>query len=380
MARVTERIPLLSNSPGTQRHLVVHRYGRPGSGPKAYLQASIHADETPGLLVLHHLTHLLDVAEDEGAVRGEIVLVPYANPIGLSQFLNGDHTGRYELGGGGNFNRNWPDLFQGLAARVQDRLGDDAAANVATVRAALRDGLAELPAATEMQAWRRALVGLAVDADLVLDVHCDSDALMHLFLIPDHWPGAAGLAAELGCHAVLLAADSGGGSFDECFSTPWTRLQAAIPERPIPAACLAGTIELRGYADVSDELAEGDARALFRSLQRMGYIAGDPGPAPEPLCEATSLEACDSLRVGAAGVLAYRVALGDRVEKGETVAWLVDPAAENPAEARQPIVSGTDGLVLSRKAHKYVVPGDSVAKIVGTEILSHRQGAYLLED
>ena len=49
-------------------------------------------------------------------------------------------------------------------------------------------------------------------------------------------------------------------------------------------------------------------------------------------------------------------------------------------QARRPIVSGTDGLVLSRRAHKYIAAGMSLTKVVGKEPLPERQGGYLLED
>ena len=42
--------------------------------------------------------------------------------------------------------------------------------------------------------------------------------------------------------------------------------------------------------------------------------------------------------------------------------------------------SRNNGLVLSRRQHKYVSAGQSIAKIVGTEVLDHRKDGYLLED
>ena len=48
-------------------------------------------------------------------------------------------------------------------------------------------------------------------------------------------------AEQLGCRAVLLAEDSGGGAFDECFSAPWSHLRAAFPDLPIPRACASGS-------------------------------------------------------------------------------------------------------------------------------------------
>ena len=55
-------------------------------------------------------------------------------------------------------------------------------------------------------------------------------------------------------------------------------------------------------------------------------------------------------------------------------------AGGTEAMSRAPILSGTDGFVLSRQTDKYVTRGDSIAKIVGTEVLAARKGAYLLED
>ena len=380
MSRQTERVRLAASRPGTERQLLLHRYGRPGDRPKAYLHAALHADETPGLLVLHHLIRRLDRAAEAGEITGEIVLLPYANPIGLDQFVNNTMTGRYELAGGGNFNRHWPDLLEPLDQRVAGRLTDEAADNVAAIRAALVELIAGRQPKTELEALRLALAREAADADLVLDLHCDDDALMHLYLLAVHWPEGAVLAAELGCRAVLLADDSGGGSFDECFASLFTRLAKRHPERPIPAACLAGTVELRGRADVSDSLAEADAGALARALQHHGLLAGDPGPAPPALCPATRLEACDVVPAPAAGVLSYSVELGQEVRKGDTIAWLIDPAAEDPAAGRQAIKARSDGLVLTRRAHKYVAAGMSVVKLVGKEPLDWRQEGQLMVD
>ncbi len=380
MTKQIERLSLAGASPGTRREILVHRYGSPGAAVgKAYLQASIHADETPALLVAHHLLRLLDKADRAGLIEGEILLVPTANPIGLDQFFNARHNGRYEAAGGGNFNRNWPDLVSGLGARVEGLLTGDADANIAVVRQALRDRVADLPEVDELQSLRKTLLGLACDADLVLDLHCDDEALMHLYLLARHWPEAADLAADLGCEAVLLADDSGGGPFDECCSTPWLRLAAANPELPIPPACLSGTVELRGRADVSDNLAKGDARALYHSLQRRGFIAGEAPPPPPAKCQATALGACEVVKAPASGVLAYCVEPGDEVRRGEVVAWLVDPTAEDPAEGRQAILSGTNGIVLSRRDKKYARAGWSIAKIVGEEPLESRHAGSLLE-
>jgi len=95
MTKQIERVELLGGSVGTSRHVVVHRYGQPGARPKAYLQASLHADEIPPMLVQHHLIRLLDEADAAGLIEGEILIVPVANPIGVGQLVNDVLSGRY---------------------------------------------------------------------------------------------------------------------------------------------------------------------------------------------------------------------------------------------------------------------------------------------
>ena len=94
---------------GSLRSVTSLHYGTPGRGEKAYLQASLHADELPGMLVMHHLMQSLAEAEAAGRVVGEIVLVPVANPIGLAQGLLHGRIGRFEAASGENFNRGYPD-------------------------------------------------------------------------------------------------------------------------------------------------------------------------------------------------------------------------------------------------------------------------------
>ena len=59
MPKNIERIPLLPHGPGAVRQLIVHRYGQPGARAKAYLQASLHADETPAMAEYRPFANLL---------------------------------------------------------------------------------------------------------------------------------------------------------------------------------------------------------------------------------------------------------------------------------------------------------------------------------
>ena len=80
----------IATEPGIASYqLTSFHYGAAGGGKKVYIQASLHADEVPAMLVAHVLRRELERLDAEGRVRGEIMLVPAANPIGLSQVVHG---------------------------------------------------------------------------------------------------------------------------------------------------------------------------------------------------------------------------------------------------------------------------------------------------
>ena len=149
---------------------------------RAYIQASLHADELPGLLVCHHLIKLLDVAAGEGRIKKQITIVPYANPVGLNQVIQGKHFGRFSLLSGINFNRNWLDVTEKVAKRLQVGEGpegreglrkDDSRWNTAVIRKALYEEASVVESNKAEVLWKRELYKKACTASIVLDLHCD---------------------------------------------------------------------------------------------------------------------------------------------------------------------------------------------------------------
>lgn len=375
-----ERIALMSAGPGTGRELKVIRYGKRESRPKVYLQAALHADEIPGLLVLHHLRRMLDDASVSGDVTGSVVLVPYANPIGLSQTINGKLVGRYALTGAGNFNRLYPDVTDEVKSAVSGRLGADVDKNVSSVRQAALEALAARRPLDDTDHLRLTLMSLACDADIVLDLHCDEEALLHVYTGTPLWPAISDLCAQLGSRATLLAMESGGNPFDEAVAGIWWRLADAFPDFALPPACCSATVELRGEFDVGDEIAVKDAENILAFLRRRGVVAGDPGPLPEPLCEATPLEGVDMIRAPVNGVVVHTRTLGSEVRAGDVVAVLVDPAADRADAARTEVRTRASGLLFTRRSARFARAGDVLCKVAGAAPLAHRVGGQLLSD
>lgn len=370
--------PLPCTSLGSARTVTSLHFGTPGARPKVYIQASLHADELPGMLVAHHLRQKLAAAEAQGAIRGEVVLVPVANPIGLAQRIDHRPMGRFELNTSENFNRGYPDLAQVAFDRVGPALGGDAAEDVRRVRQAVLDWLAEQTPVTELEGLRLALFRLAADADVVLDLHCDSEAVLHLYSETACWPALEPLARWLQAQTVLVADYGAGGQpFDEQLSGLWSqlaaRLSAAGRPVPLPQACASATVELRGEADVGHAWAARDADGIWRYLQHLGAVACDPGPMPDPACAPTPLAGSEPLKAPCPGVLVFLVDTGARLAPGDAVAEVIDPVTGHTTTLR----TAQGGVLYARARERYAPAGLTVAKVAGSQPVRH---GYLLSE
>jgi len=375
---ILQRHPLTGLTPGTSRELLSLHYGPADGTGKAVIQASLHADEVPGLLVAHHLRGRLADLEAQGRLLGEIVLLPFANPIGLAQRLLHVPMGRFDLASGENFNRHYPDLARSAVERLPAPLATDPVARLAQLREALRAACAALPAEDELKSLRKTLLGLAIDADVVLDLHCDNEAVLHLYSATPLRAEAEPLARLLGAHALLLADESGDEPFDEACSTIWARLEQRLRERDgdpceLPAACLAITVELRGETDVDHALAARDATAILDFLAVRGLISDPPRELPPLLHPATPLAGSVPVAVPHAGVVVWRCALGAVVQVGDVLADLVDPARGEMLQ----IASPAAGVFYARDIRRFVPAGTRIAKIAGREAV--RSGKLLSE-
>lgn len=324
------------------------------------------------MLVADHLRQAWDRIELQGEILGEVVMVPLANPIGLAQRLFGDLQGRFSFADGVNFNRQYRDVTDAIADRVNGRLSPtDAALNVALIRDEFRRVLGDWKPANESESLRKILMQLANDADFALDLHCDGEACMHIYsgerVRPALWP----LARLLGARAYLTADDSGDHPFDEGLARPWWELAKRFPDAAIPPACAAATIELRGQLDVNDMLAAADAAAVVAFARSAGVVGGSAGELPPPACSATPLAAVQPLKAPTAGLLVFQCDVGDVVERGERIAEVLDPLSGQ----RTAICAEVSGVLFARTMARFVTAGQRIAKVAGQQII--RSGPLL---
>ncbi len=212
------------NNNGDAVRVGAWRYAGDGSGPNVHLQAGVHADEIAGMLVLHLLMQRLHTAETQGRLKGNITVVPQANPLGIGQFRQGRILGRYHDATGHNFNR----AFDQSAAM-------------------------ERPS-TCVQQWQKKLVQLAAPADVMLDLHTDDEALPYLYVHRSFWPRGRELAAAMKMDVAIIWDDGGDGSFEERgYATeslrggwlrPWScagrAMSATVLPNRMPQGCTTG--------------------------------------------------------------------------------------------------------------------------------------------
>lgn len=360
----TQRIPLPAPAPGHDRYLTVHEFGE--GEHKAYLQAGLHADEWPGLLVLQHLMARLIELEQSGRVRKRIVIVPYANPIGLNQRLFGKLPGRFDAITGQNFNRGTAIDTENVIDRVSSRLSSDAVENDRTLRNALRDEVDAREPCYEFEWLHQTLLSLSIDATLVLDLHCDLDALPHVFYGDHQREQGARLADSLGFPIRLEEDVRGYVAYDGTHTQPWVSVSQATG-MPFNRPCFAATVELRGQKDVNDALARRDTEGILAFLEAEGFIT-DSGAEPQPQTGSTrtiDVAQVNVMQAPANGLVTYHRELGSVVEAGEHLADIV--VLDGYAPQRLPVTAPARGVLFSRTQDYLVYPGAILGMIACDE-------------
>jgi len=363
--------PLISPVLGTNRHIDSFHFGTPNTGKKIYIQASLHADELPGMLVAWKLKQQLIALEKQGYIQGEIVLVPMANPIGQNQHLMDLHLGRYELESGQNFNRDYLDTFETVCSQIENKLTSDPEENKLLIRAAIHEAVQNWQVDSEIHSQQKILQSLSCDADIIVDMHCDFEAVQHVYSTYYSWDCIAPLAHYLTSKANLLADITGGKPFDSAFDMVWQRLHACFGDI-IPKACQSVTLELCGQADVYHGKSDADAHALVNYLRHLDVITDQP---PDVLIDeaspATDLAAVEPLKSSMGGVLVLCCEVGEEVATGQLIAEVINPITDEieQIKATQP------GLLFSRTLRRTATAGMLVAHVAGKKTI---RSGYLL--
>ncbi|MDR6755095.1 putative deacylase [Mycoplana sp. BE70] len=325
------------DTPGIEWRIpVLHFVGTSATAPKVYIQAALHANELPGTALVHYLCERLRGAEAEGAILGDIVVVPQANPIGAAQSHFGEMQGRFDLASRTNFNRDFP-----------------------LVTLAERDSLlADLGGQTAVNRLKRSLLHMALGADLVLDLHCDDESVQYAYIDEAFWPEASDLASALAMEAVFLS-DGESTAFEEAVGYAFKRQGeeklARVPGR------LAVTVELRGRRDVYPDMAKADAHGLWRFLAARGAVRDETVRLADYTGPAVPLDNIEMVRAVEPGTVLFHKDIGDTVEADDLLATLItEPGA---ADGSVEIRAARAGFIATRTSDRFVRSGGDLMKI-----------------
>lgn len=322
---IIERFSLKSDTLGQELFLSVFRFRGSGNGRAVYIQAALHSHELPGTVALDRLIPVLEAAESDGRLMGNVTLVPHANPIGLAQGIFGETLGRFDLNGRVNFNRSFP-----------------------------KENLEKLSGRPAAEQLKSVLLALAEKADVVLDLHCDDEGPIYLYVFKRQIEDGLRLANAMKATVILTDTRDDPISFDLAVGARWSAENCEGDAR------FAATIELRGLVDVSPEYAQQDADGLYRYLVDIGTVI-DELPAINPV--KTIIGDVDDARLidtPVPGVVLYDVEIGDWVVEGQRLAVVMS----EPGIGYHEILSPFDGQVMTRRDRRLARRGDAVIKVL----------------
>lgn len=341
--------------------LVVHRFGVRGARPHVYFQGGLHADEVSSSLALTLLVNRLEGADRQGRVIGEVTIVPHCNPIGLKQFHLGRHQGRFSLADGKNFNRGFPDFAEELTPVLLSTSGQS---RRETALNAGRQGTAVATFASPVEPLQRELMRLSWGADVVIDVHADMEASVHIYSSHSSWEKMQSLAARMSAQVVILSEESADLPFDEAHSRAWHKLGMD----GVTASC---TLELRGLADVSMAMAEQDSEGLMHFLADVGVLASQTPDVIAVDTAVISLSAVEFVLSPRLGMIVHEKQVGDMVKAGDLVARVFDPSVEDRSSAWSHVEAKGDGVIFARWHQRVIDAGMPICKIAGKNNMMH---------
>ncbi|MCV2883358.1 succinylglutamate desuccinylase/aspartoacylase family protein [Aestuariibacter sp. AA17] len=350
------------NASGRNMNVPLYRFKGRESGPKVYIQSSIHGAEVQGNVVIYHLIQLLK----HTAIRGEIILVPNCNPVGTN-IKAGEYTlGRFDPVNGTNWNRGYyydESLVQAFAQGVKE--GD----SLDEVKSRFRDEVKQRLDEKLSQTWGLGLAHrlnlklqqLAFDADYVIDIHNGPVSTRHIY-VPEYAKASATL---FNIPHVIFIPNQFAGALDEATFCPWWTLQNLLSEkfqRDIQFNVEAFTLEMGSQEVISFEDGKFDAVSVMSYLNNKGaLIDADYQPA-DMRRVSVKLANYKILYTQQGGIVEYLVAPGEEVKKGQPLARVLNVDELENARATYEIAAPCDLITILHFPSASVLSGTQLYK------------------
>ncbi|WP_299490596.1 succinylglutamate desuccinylase/aspartoacylase family protein [uncultured Shewanella sp.] len=291
--------------------------GRDLAAPSVFIQANVHGAEVQGNAVIYQLMSMLEQYD----VLGNIRLLPLANPLGINQ-KSGEFTlGRFDPITGVNWNREYQAPVIDIPHWVKQNQGLTDAALIKAYRQELinicRNGLQNEWGLSTGKRLALTLQSLALDADIVLDLHTGPKSSKHLYC-PEYDIKAA---RYFSIPYTLVMPNEFGGAMDESIFCPWWQLSDFLssPEKRFDVPVSAFTLELGSQEHIDLAEAKVDAKGILAYLSHRGVIKEKVMPDVMPRY-ACYLKDYKKYHAPLSGLVEYKAPLGKVLPAGQPLA------------------------------------------------------------
>ncbi|WP_189406879.1 succinylglutamate desuccinylase/aspartoacylase domain-containing protein [Alteromonas halophila] len=356
-------LPVAQNASGRNLNVPVYHIKGSQPGPRVYIQSSIHGAEVQGNVVIYHLLQQLQ----DQAICGEIVLVPNCNPVGTN-IKAGEYTlGRFDPVNGTNWNRGY--YYDEQAVH---RFADTVSADDSTdaIKTAFRQYQADHIAEKLANPWGLGLAQqlnlrlqqMAVDADIVLDLHNGPVSTRHIY-IPDY---ARHAAMDFNIPHCIFIPNVFAGALDEACFCPWWTLTDALRDRlgvEHNFSVEAFTLEMGSQEVIHFGEGRIDAHSILAYLNRRGVLA-DCEITPDSMTRVgVSLSDYKTLYTDWGGMVEYLARPGDVVQKGQPLANILNIDELDNARGHQQLLAPCDLIPILHFPSASVLSGTQLYKV-----------------
>ena len=301
-------------------------------GPCAYIQSGIHGGELQGTLVIYEI---LDYLKNH-PLKGTVILVPMANPMGLDSKVGNYTYGRFNSVTGENWNRSYIDLVSHTTNfNVQEFAKTHRDDPPEKMKKAFKEEMASCLrrlskhkqkhhyASSENERLAMTLQQLALPADIVLDIHTGSCACRYLYC-PESRKEEGKI---LNFPFTLLIPPLFSGAIDEAMFVPWHTLERECKKlgREGDVSFSSYTLELGSEECVDREEAQQDAANILHCLCHRGMLEKAPERTLEKVQAFSLLKDFQTYYSPEGGLVEYLKAPGERFVAGEELAHLYRP-------------------------------------------------------
>lgn len=315
VGHTAKRVTLARLPSGVELETTIHTYTGAIDGPTLYVQAAQHGREVNGSEVLRRFHEEVDPE----SLAGRIVAVPVADPLTFDRV---SYTTPEQLDGvNPNMNRVWP--------------GD--------------------PEGTLHERMAATLWGYASEADAIVDLHTGSPNMMTHVVFMENDEESRELAEAFGTD-LLLSEEAGDDADVEWEERNFGgKFRVAATREGIPSI----TPELAHNKEVIESAVETGLTGLVNVCRHLGMLPASPIDNGEQVLARNHLGRVDAEDSGLF-VVESNHELGERVEAGERIGTLYDPATY---DVRQKVETDREGILYALTRESTVCGGGKLLSV-----------------